>query len=293
MTKRSRAGGCAGSNYPFLTLKERDNETGLDYFGARYYGSTMGRFTSTDPIFTTLERLIDPQRLNLYSYTKNNPLRFTDGNGEDLALDAKSEEEAKKKYELFQKGLTKGDRSHTHFFVGDGKNGYRKGTFYVQVDKDYKSDSGNFTAVQTIANDRSGTAMVSLEKGGVKITELTAFREGGKIVLEDASEHFKGEVTPFTLGPQPDDTPTYGRTLFPVPTNPEVGQSYGGSKNIEVHVWNEQSDVEIVATMYHELRAHVYLSNMGRDPHKGDHGQKGVDETAKAAEAEAKKNFQQ
>ncbi len=33
-----------GSNYPFLTSKERDNETGLDYFLARYYSSGQGRF---------------------------------------------------------------------------------------------------------------------------------------------------------------------------------------------------------------------------------------------------------
>ncbi len=33
-----------------FTLKERDNETGLDYFGARYYGSSQGRFTSPDPL---------------------------------------------------------------------------------------------------------------------------------------------------------------------------------------------------------------------------------------------------
>jgi RHS repeat-associated protein len=32
-----------------ITGKEHDSETGLDYFGARYYGSTMGRFLSVDP----------------------------------------------------------------------------------------------------------------------------------------------------------------------------------------------------------------------------------------------------
>jgi len=31
-----------------FTQKERDNETGLDYFGARYFASTQGRFTSPD-----------------------------------------------------------------------------------------------------------------------------------------------------------------------------------------------------------------------------------------------------
>src|SRR5262249_48329770 len=33
----------------FFTGKERDAESGLDYFGARYYGSNMGRFITPDP----------------------------------------------------------------------------------------------------------------------------------------------------------------------------------------------------------------------------------------------------
>jgi RHS repeat-associated protein len=35
-----------------FTGKERDAESGLDYFGARYYGSSMGRFMSPDPILS-------------------------------------------------------------------------------------------------------------------------------------------------------------------------------------------------------------------------------------------------
>jgi RHS repeat-associated protein len=63
-----------------FTSKERDIETGLDYFGARYYASTQGRFASPD------EPLIDqwpssPQTWNLYVYGANNPLRFTDPDG--------------------------------------------------------------------------------------------------------------------------------------------------------------------------------------------------------------------
>jgi RHS repeat-associated protein len=41
----------ADSTRQRFTSKERDTESGLDYFGARYYGSVQGRFTSTDPIF--------------------------------------------------------------------------------------------------------------------------------------------------------------------------------------------------------------------------------------------------
>ena len=53
---RSRAQGGAGSRYPFLTQKERDVETGLDYFKARYYGSQQGRFTSPDPYNIIFEK---------------------------------------------------------------------------------------------------------------------------------------------------------------------------------------------------------------------------------------------
>ena len=63
-----------------FTLKERDNETGLDYFFARYYSSTQGRFTSVDPLMASA-RTANPQTFNRYSYTLNNPLRYVDPTG--------------------------------------------------------------------------------------------------------------------------------------------------------------------------------------------------------------------
>ena len=69
-----------------FTGKERDAESGLDYFGARYYGSSMGRFMSPDPVFATVDRLADPQQWNMYSYVRNNPLSLTDPTGLDFNL---------------------------------------------------------------------------------------------------------------------------------------------------------------------------------------------------------------
>jgi RHS repeat-associated protein len=66
-----------------FTGKERDAETGLDYFGARYYGSKIGRFTTVDPVYTWRENLVDPQRWNRYAYGPNNPLRYVDPDGRD------------------------------------------------------------------------------------------------------------------------------------------------------------------------------------------------------------------
>jgi RHS repeat-associated protein len=62
------------------TGKERDTESGLDYFGARYYGSNMGRFMSPDP-FLNSGHPSDPQTWNRYTYGLNNPLKNVDPTG--------------------------------------------------------------------------------------------------------------------------------------------------------------------------------------------------------------------
>jgi RHS repeat-associated protein len=64
-----------------FTGKEHDSESGNDYFGARYYASTMGRFLSPDD--GSDQDSIDPQSWNLYSYVRNNPLINTDPSGND------------------------------------------------------------------------------------------------------------------------------------------------------------------------------------------------------------------
>ena len=60
-----------------FTSKERDNESGLDYFLARYYSAAQGRFTSPDEPFAD-QNEDDPQSWNLYPYVRNNPLNYTD-----------------------------------------------------------------------------------------------------------------------------------------------------------------------------------------------------------------------
>jgi RHS repeat-associated protein len=74
------------TNDPYLfTGKERDAESGLDYFGARYYGSNMGRWMSPDwsakASAVPYAKLDNPQSLNLYGYVGNNPLSARDIDG--------------------------------------------------------------------------------------------------------------------------------------------------------------------------------------------------------------------
>ena len=63
-----------------FTGQERDPETGLDYFGARYFSGAQGRFTSPDKPFAD-QRPEDPQSWNLYGYVRNNPLKLIDVQG--------------------------------------------------------------------------------------------------------------------------------------------------------------------------------------------------------------------
>jgi RHS repeat-associated protein len=83
------------------TGKELDADTGLYYYGARYYNASVGRFVSQDPAYlligdkerfkdkydrTLSMHLSDPQSLNSYSYVNNNPLKYTDPDGEIVPL---------------------------------------------------------------------------------------------------------------------------------------------------------------------------------------------------------------
>jgi RHS repeat-associated protein len=65
-----------------FTGKERDAETGLDYFLARYDSSAQGRFTSPDIKMPDLKHLVNPQKWNRYTYTLNNPFRYVDPDGQ-------------------------------------------------------------------------------------------------------------------------------------------------------------------------------------------------------------------
>ena len=81
--------GYAGRNSQFaagdtvnqlFTGQERDSETGLDYFGARYLASGLGRFLSLDPA-NAGAALTHPQSWNAYAYVGNNPLKATAPSG--------------------------------------------------------------------------------------------------------------------------------------------------------------------------------------------------------------------
>lgn len=113
------------------TGKERDAETGLDYFGARFYSGAQGRFITPDPLMASA-RASNPQTWNRYNYTLNNPLRFVDPDGLDVPDSCANDEncviqvklnivwasnltdEMKKKYRQKQLDKTKKDFGHSN-----------------------------------------------------------------------------------------------------------------------------------------------------------------------------------
>ena len=111
--------GYAGDNVrQKFTSKERDNETGLDYFGARYYASTQGRFTSPDAFWKD-SQVGDAQSWNKYAYARNNPLKYVDPQGEKADVNIETDEKKKRgTITIHQKQLlTPSLLLHANFYI--------------------------------------------------------------------------------------------------------------------------------------------------------------------------------
>jgi RHS repeat-associated protein len=108
-----------------FTGKERDTESGNDYFGARYFASSMGRFMSPDPKMAS-GHAVNPQTWNRYNYSLDNPLKFIDPDGKEAILFYRPPDPTKSSAKDF---------GHVFIYVRNDKTG-REGFF------DYYPDSG-------------------------------------------------------------------------------------------------------------------------------------------------------
>ena len=77
------------SSYTF-SAKEKDSETGLSYFGSRYYSSDLSVWLSVDPMAAKYPGL------SPYVYCADNPVRCVDPNGEEIVITATTDDNGNK-----------------------------------------------------------------------------------------------------------------------------------------------------------------------------------------------------
>jgi RHS repeat-associated protein len=156
-----------------FTLKERDIETGLDYFLARYYSSTQGRFTGVDPYNPITQSknanqfnlyLLRPQNWNRYVYVLDNPLGYVDPDGEKVYV------------VLYTTGNTRGGDDEFKEIAETVKKGIE-----ARKDFDPKKDKVVFAGVSTKEEFKAALrAANDLEEGGFgKISNLVLVSHGG------------------------------------------------------------------------------------------------------------------
>lgn len=171
------------------SLEAAGRETGLDYFGARYFSGAQGRFTSTDPIAMTSERLADPQQINMYGYARNNPLKYIDPKGEDLNLAQLSEEDRQKLIAELQKKsglqLNYNAKSGLLEIAGRLKGGsstYREGlsaligdkrTFNVLNQSEYSADGQKATVGFGLYDSKSRNIVLDFKDFSDKRPEIS------------------------------------------------------------------------------------------------------------------------
>ncbi len=217
-----------------FTGKERDAESGLDNFGARYYGSALGRFTSPDKPFAD-QHAQAPQSWNLYSYTRNNPLKYIDTDGQRVqAADQAA-------LNNIRQTLPANVRPH----VVTDKHGFISGKALNGV----KSNDANF---QTLKHMVSAKATVEVSTGP------TATNAAGKM----AEFKYESDAAVRKDLQNMGITPTPGKDYTTNFTGITYGANESKSGNIEVHVSDGTGQaatapgVELTVTTGHELYVH-------------------------------------
>ncbi len=163
-----------------FTGKQRDAETGLDYFGARYDSSSLGRFITPDPLGLMLVQSgakgllgheLNPQDWNMYSYVLNSPVTLTDPTGMNACNSKdKSTTECEVAIQIQNRHKNSKGQYDDQFTGVEGQKNYNAtATVYVgSKGKDGKVSwhtAGTFLAKTTPSSGRYGTIRAGLYIG--------------------------------------------------------------------------------------------------------------------------------
>lgn len=175
-----------------FTGKERDSESGNDYFGARYYASTMGRFLSPDEAnLSAITHMDDPQSWNGYAYGRNNPLKYTDPDGNNYHVCDQYGNNCSDQSDIdFAQNMKNAVANGEHW--GGGKIELADGSFagtYVQTYEDSPGLSGpaNVASARMISTDGYGAINFMLSNAAIQIGTA-----GLGVAFEAGADAFRG-----------------------------------------------------------------------------------------------------
>jgi RHS repeat-associated protein len=197
-------------NYKF-TAKERDSESGLDDFGARYDSSSMGRFMSPDPLMASAT-VYDPQTWNRYSYALNNPLKYIDPTGmkEENAADCKKDTQCVtvKVNVIYDQSANLTDKQKDKFnqqLLQEAKDEY--GDAHIHLDVSYTAggydDKGNLQGLSKdslnviVSNftPSGDTAVSQVNPAGYALTQVNINTAAKGDLAHEFAHNFLGDTT--------------------------------------------------------------------------------------------------
>jgi RHS repeat-associated protein len=183
--------GSDANNYKF-TGKERDSESGNDYFGLRYYGSSLGRFLSPDSIANDWE-LRNPQTWNRYTYARNNPLIYIDPDGAAAEL-LGDEKKRQQELEILKQSVGNKDAA-SRLYINEVKDG-DKTRYFVGI----KGDVGDFMNLSETSHD---LANVVQDKQVVEfgVTDRNLAYYGGAETFEKGEDHGQNQNVRVLVNP--------------------------------------------------------------------------------------------
>jgi RHS repeat-associated protein len=200
-----------GANHYKFTGKERDPESNLDNFGARYNSSQIGRFMSPDPMGGSL---LDPQTLNKYSYVRNNPVTLTDPTGMYTCAD--DQDKCQTKQDLAFEAARQNDLKSRNADVVRGASAYGDPTKDNGVnvgfgDLSSKGENGNTVSTIGYANGNlraDSNVTINSNATGADL-DAAVGHEGSHVadaqvvvksgLTEDGQKIYAGEnITPYT-----------------------------------------------------------------------------------------------
>ena len=141
-----------------FSAKERDSETGLSYFGSRYYSSDLSIWLSVDPQASKYPSL------SPYVYCANNPVKLVDPNGEEWYVNQDGyivEGTNKKDHTLYAvEGKEKIIGDKLTYQAGDRKGQEISMPIDDEIMKSFKTDENGYSQMDLTGKEESGLKMM-------------------------------------------------------------------------------------------------------------------------------------